>query len=274
MRKVLWLVVPALLLLLSSGALAQGTPETTESPQAEEPSPTVFVRTDPALGQILTDPKGMTLYLFTKDTTANESTCYDQCAENWPPFTAEEPLAMPEFVDGELTTVQRTDGTTQVAYNGIPLYYFAKDTQPGETNGQGAGDVWYVVHPGQEFGAVASPEAGAAVPMASPGADDEVNVTLTELAVIPSQTEFKVGVEYTFNVTNSGGFPHEFYIEAAGANDEPLEANGEEAEVGPFDPGQGGTLTWTFTEAGIYQFACHVQQHYPNGMAITIHVTE
>src|SRR5215217_2584848 len=104
MRKILWLVIPALLLLASSGALAQGTPEA-------EAQPTVFVRQDPALGSILTDPKGMTLYLFTKDTVEGESTCYDECAQNWPPFTANEPLAMPEFVDGELTSITRTDGT-------------------------------------------------------------------------------------------------------------------------------------------------------------------
>jgi uncharacterized cupredoxin-like copper-binding protein len=71
-----------------------------------------------------------------------------------------------------------------------------------------------------------------------------------------------------------GGFPHELYIERAGANGEPLEADGAEAEIGPFEPGEGGTLTWTFTEPGIYQLACHVQQHYPNGMALTITVTE
>jgi len=267
MRKILWLVIPALLLLASSGALAQGTPEA-------EAQPTLFVRQDPALGSILTDPKGMTLYLFTKDTVEGESTCYDECAQNWPPFTADEPLAMPEFVDGELTSITRTDGTTQVAYNGIPLYYFAGDTQPGETNGQGKGDVWFVVHPGQEFGAVASPEAGAPVAVASPSAENEVTVSLTELTVVASQTEFKVGVEYTFAATNVGGFPHELYIEKAGSNDDPLEANGDEAEIGPFDPGQGGTLTWTFTEPGLYQLACHVQQHYPNGMALTITVTE
>jgi predicted lipoprotein with Yx(FWY)xxD motif len=42
-------------------------------------------------------------------------------------------------------TTKRTDGTTQVTYNGWPLYYFAKDKAPGDVTGQGVGSVWYVV---------------------------------------------------------------------------------------------------------------------------------
>ena len=72
--------------------------------------------------EILTDAAGMTLYLFTNDTTANESACSGGCAENWPPFSPEGDLTLPEGVEGELTRFDREDGTTQVAYNGIPLY--------------------------------------------------------------------------------------------------------------------------------------------------------
>ena len=269
MKRLVWLIVPMLLLGLSAGALAQSTPE------ADQPPITVFVRQDPALGPILTDPAGRTLYLFAKDTAPGESTCYEQCAANWPPFTADEPLGLPGNIEGELTTITRNDGTTQVAYNGIPLYYFAKDTQPGDTNGQGVGDVWFVVHPGQQFGATASPVASPQAEMAgTPAAEGEVTVELTEFTILVSQTEFTVGETYTFNVTNVGQFPHEFVIEPAGATDEPLEADGEELELEPMDSGTGGTLTWTPSEAGTFQFACHVRTHYPMGMAVTIHVTE
>ena len=107
---------------------------------------TVATAEDPELGTILTDPEGMTLYLFTPD-QPGVSTCYDQCEENWPVFTAEEPLTLPEGVPGELTLIERTDGSTQVAYNGWPLYYWVKDQAPGDTTGQGVGDVWYVLNP-------------------------------------------------------------------------------------------------------------------------------
>jgi predicted lipoprotein with Yx(FWY)xxD motif len=100
-----------------------------------------------SLGMVLVDAEGKTLYGFTAD-TAGESTCYDQCATNWPPLLAEDAASI-DVGDGLdaslLTTVARTDGTTQVKYGDWPLYYFAADTAPGDTNGQGVGEVWYVV---------------------------------------------------------------------------------------------------------------------------------
>jgi predicted lipoprotein with Yx(FWY)xxD motif/uncharacterized cupredoxin-like copper-binding protein len=274
MRHLRWmlamLLVPTLLLSLAATAYAttSGTPEADEAAQ-----PTVFVRQDPVLGPILTDQAGMTLYLFTNDTTAGESTCYDKCAENWPPFTAEEPFSLPFTMDGELTTIQRTDGSTQVAYNGIPLYYFAKDTGAGDTNGQGVGDVWYIVAPGQQFGEMA-PMGTPTADMGTPAAAGAVEVTLLDGVIESSVVTFKVGEAYTFNVTNSGTLPHEFVIEKAGANDEPLEADGGEAEIEPFDAGTSQSIDFTFTEAGTYQFSCHVPGHYAAGMTITIHVVE
>lgn len=266
MRRLILFVMLALLAASAQTALAQSTPEA-------DPPPTVFVRQDPALGPILTDPNGMTLYLFTKDVTEGESACYDQCATNWPPFTATEPLTLPGNVEGELTTITRADGTTQVAYNGIPLYYWLNDKQAGDTTGQGVGDVWYVVHPGQTFGTMASPVAGMP-PVATPSAANEVTITLTEFTISASQTEFKVGETYTFVVQNVGQFPHELVIEGAGAVDAPFDSEGHMSEIEPMDGGMSGTLTWTFTEAGTYQFACHVRSHYSMGMALTIHVTE
>jgi uncharacterized cupredoxin-like copper-binding protein len=117
---------------------------------------------------------------------------------------------------------------------------------------------------------MATPDAS----MGTPAAGGEVTVELTEFAILASQTTFKVSEEYTFNVTNIGQFPHEFYIEPAGGRGEPLEANGEEAEIEPLESTMSGTLTWTFTEPGTYQFACHVRSHYPMGMALTITVVE
>jgi predicted lipoprotein with Yx(FWY)xxD motif len=140
-------------LLLSGPAIAAAT--------------TVGTHDDAKLGTILVDSNGMTLYLFTKD-EKGKSTCYDQCAQNWPPLTAEEPLTLPDGVEGTLTLIERTDGTKQVAYNDIPLYLFKADEKAGDTNGQDVGDVWYVVHPGQKFGE--NPEASpVASPEATPG---------------------------------------------------------------------------------------------------------
>jgi predicted lipoprotein with Yx(FWY)xxD motif len=112
---------------------------------------TVMVSSHDEFGEILTDGEGMTLYLFTND-TPNTSNCYDQCATNWPPLlTTGEPVAG-SGVDADLLGVtERTDGTSQVTYNGWPLYYWASDANPGDATGQGVGDVWYVVSPEGEM---------------------------------------------------------------------------------------------------------------------------
>ena len=115
-----------------------------------------------AVGAFLTGKDGKTLYVFTPD-SANKSTCTDQCATNWPPFTvpAGTTPKADSGVTGTLTTFARADGTQQVAINGLPLYYFAKDTKAGDTNGQGVGGKWFVATPN---GAMPSPAGSGAAP--------------------------------------------------------------------------------------------------------------
>lgn len=99
------------------------------------------------LGEILVDADGMSLYLLENDTDG-ESTCYDDCEDNWPPLVADgEPVAGEGVDASKLGTAERTDGTMQVTYDGMPLYSFGGDQAPGDTNGQEIGDVWYVVAP-------------------------------------------------------------------------------------------------------------------------------
>ncbi|HEY8445590.1 MAG TPA: hypothetical protein VIL01_00625 [Thermomicrobiales bacterium] len=138
-------------------------------------SATLTVREDPVYGSYLADADGMTLYMYTRD-LPNQSNCYDQCAEAWPPFTVEGELSLPEDVPGTLGTITRDDGTTQVTYNEMPLYYWQADTQPGDTTGQGVGGVWFIVAPGADF-----PSFGVmpqATPMASPGPETAGTVLL------------------------------------------------------------------------------------------------
>ncbi|HEX6972114.1 MAG TPA: hypothetical protein VF234_07830 [Limnochordia bacterium] len=114
---------------------------------AEAPQTTVKVSYDPVLGKFLTDAKGLTLYLFTRD-EPGVSNCYEQCMVNWPPLVVRsgQPTAPPEL-QGQLGLTIRNDGFAQVTYNGWPLYYWIRDREPGQTTGQGVGDVWFVVNP-------------------------------------------------------------------------------------------------------------------------------
>ena len=102
------------------------------------------------LGKILVGSNGLTLYLFEADKGAT-SNCSGACAAAWPPLvTNGKPTAGGGVNASLLGTTTRSDGTTQVTYNGHPLYRFASDTKPGDTTGQGVngfGALWYVLSP-------------------------------------------------------------------------------------------------------------------------------
>lgn len=144
-----WLVLSVVALMMAS---MFGVRSQTEA----HGDTTVLVAESPELGQYFTDSDGRALYLWTVDTASGASNCYGPCVDFWPIFTADEPLALPDGVDGELTVIERSDGAKQVAYNGIPLYYFAADTKAGDVNGQWVGDAWFVVAPGEQFGTAAT----------------------------------------------------------------------------------------------------------------------
>jgi predicted lipoprotein with Yx(FWY)xxD motif len=103
--------------------------------------------TKAGLGDILTDPKGRTLYVFTKD-KGDQSVCSGACASSWPALTtsgAGAPTAGSGVDSAKLATAKQANGSTQVTYDGHPLYYFAGDAAPGDTKGQGLNKVWWVV---------------------------------------------------------------------------------------------------------------------------------
>lgn len=116
-------------------------------PVRAQDSTTVQVGQNDALGAILTDANGMTLYVFMRD-TPDVSNCNGGCAGTWPAFQPPEgDLTEPDGVTGILGVITRQDGTMQVTYNDMPLYHFSGDMNPGDTNGQGIGGVWFAATP-------------------------------------------------------------------------------------------------------------------------------
>ena len=93
-----------------------------------------------AIGKVLADPNGMTLYTYDKD-SPGKSNCYGECAEYWPPVKA----AADAKPVGDLTIIKRDDGTMQWADEGKPLYTFVKDKKPGDIAGNNFKNVWHLI---------------------------------------------------------------------------------------------------------------------------------
>jgi len=158
-------VAPAACLVLLSACTSPATPAApapattaassapaTSAPAASAPAPApadaatlALGLADTGLGSILVDGKGMTLYMFTKDTQgSNASACTGQCLTAWPPLMGK-PTAGKGADDSKLGSFALPDGSTQATYNGWPLYYWKGDVKAGDTAGQKVGGVWFVL---------------------------------------------------------------------------------------------------------------------------------
>jgi predicted lipoprotein with Yx(FWY)xxD motif len=141
MKRLTVFVLAAALALGATAGLAAGA----SSPS----SPANIGVRSTSLGKVLVNGKRVTLYLFMKDKNG-KSACSGACAKAWPPvLTKGRPTASGGAASAKLGTTKRTDGTTQVTYNGHPLYTFIKDqNKPGSTAGEGVnafGAEWYVL---------------------------------------------------------------------------------------------------------------------------------
>jgi predicted lipoprotein with Yx(FWY)xxD motif len=122
-------------------------PTAEESPEDDEAADATVAVAEAGPGTILVDGAGMSLYMYDPD-AQGPSTCYDDCATQWPPLVVEADPVAGDGVDAALlSTVERDDGTTQVTYDGWPLYAWAQDSASGDTTGQGVGGVWWVIGP-------------------------------------------------------------------------------------------------------------------------------
>ncbi len=103
------------------------------------------------LGYYLEDQNGRTLYYFARDVPASGvSNCTGTCEGIWPHFytsTVTLPLNPPVILNASDFVTINSNGTLQTTYRGYPLYYFINDTAPGQINGQGVANAWWVMKP-------------------------------------------------------------------------------------------------------------------------------
>ncbi len=131
-KRVILLLVSSLMLFLVPGTVLAA-------------STSVNVAKNARLGTILVNAQGFTLYHLTAE-TAGKIVCTGACAKLWPPLLSSSmPTAGSGVPAGSLSLVARPDGSKQVAYKGMPLYTFARDTAAGQTNGQGVKGVWFAL---------------------------------------------------------------------------------------------------------------------------------
>jgi predicted lipoprotein with Yx(FWY)xxD motif len=126
----------------SAGATSESAASSSSAENAE------LATADSALGTIVVDSKGMSVYMFDKDTQGSgKSSCTGGCLEAWPPVIAESDSPAVDGVTGDVATIPRDDGTVQVTLDGWPLYYWQGDKAAGDVAGQGVQDVWWVLAP-------------------------------------------------------------------------------------------------------------------------------
>jgi predicted lipoprotein with Yx(FWY)xxD motif len=145
-RPITYLIGAAALGLIALAAAGCGG--NSSKPQAASAAPaaasgngaaTVDTANTGALGTILVDSNGRTLYLFEKD-SGTTSACSGTCADYWPPLRTAKPTSADGLDASLIGTTMRSDGSPQVTYNGHPLYLYSGDQAAGDTNGQGLTD--------------------------------------------------------------------------------------------------------------------------------------
>lgn len=139
MKKSALIIIAILIIIIAGFAITTRYSNSIYNPPGASQNNAAKMMTDPQIGQYLTDPKGMTLYIFTKD-TPGVSNCNGNCSVIWPPYSTKyNPANLPAGIG----TISRDDGTKQYTWKKMPLYYFSGDKKAGDLNGQGIQGLWY-----------------------------------------------------------------------------------------------------------------------------------
>ncbi len=146
-------------------------------------APAAVTSSSSPLGDILVGSNGLAVYGFTNDVDAT-SACYGTCAEAWPPvIVGPDWNVAPGLDSGIFNAFAREDGQLQLVAGKWPLYYFAGDAIPTDLNGQGSGDVWFVV--GTDGKLITDPVDGSADEAANENSADETPAGETAASETP-----------------------------------------------------------------------------------------
>lgn len=129
----------------SSSTSAPSSVSSSASPTSTS-STNILATSITELGEIIVGEDGRTVYVFTKDQKdSGVSSCTDTCLENWPPVVVGGEPTVSEDITATIATIDMPNGQKQVTVDGMPVYYWHEDKNPGEVKGQGVGNVWYAI---------------------------------------------------------------------------------------------------------------------------------
>ena len=166
-RRIVGLVVAAVLALAACTSSA-AAPSAAVGGTSSSAGVVVGSASSPTFGMVLTGPNGMTLYTHAGDTSTSSS-CTGTCAATWPPLATRGQPTAGSGVTGQLGTLTRPDGATQVTYGGQPLYYWQGDTKAGDTTGDGVEGFSIATVGGSGSASAPVPNASVAAPAPSTG---------------------------------------------------------------------------------------------------------
>jgi len=204
---------------------------------------------------MLMDKTGFQLYTFDVDSNLQSACTSENCLQNWPPLLA----SVNDVASAPYSIFEREDGHSQWALNGQPLYFFAGDTQAGDTNGEAVGDVWWVAR---------------SAPVRALALESNGTIFIGNGLVLPSQgktTEELTGLSlYTF-ANDTAGSGESTCFGGCAVNWPPLyatsadEAFGEFAIIERTEEDGSNTLQWTYKGLPLYFFIADVAMGDTNG---------
>ncbi len=167
----------ALAAFVAACAGAASTPQptavpATAAPPSATPPVTLAYTVSLAPAGFFVGPTGHTLYTFDTDTLGTSNCQASQCASNWPALTLQGGVQLAigaGLTQTDFATITREDGTAQVTFKDIPLYYFAGDQAVGDKNGDGVGGIWHLATKASVLPVASSaPSAPASAPATAP----------------------------------------------------------------------------------------------------------
>lgn len=125
----------------SSGSSSSSAPASTPAAGTAK----LATATVGSLGKVVVDGNGRTVYVYDKD-SKGKSNCEGSCLGLWPAVPGGSGTPQLTGIDASLvSTITRSDGSKQLAINGMPLYLFIQDAQAGQAKGQAYGGIWWVI---------------------------------------------------------------------------------------------------------------------------------